>query len=134
MSCFMQHFRALEFVILCKDLPTLADGYRRSFDFWYRQAELLKPQAYEVRYETFVADFETQMRALSEFLQLPWADAMLAPGENARAKGYISTPSYEQVVQPINTKAVGRWRPYAQHFEPVVPVLRPYLDRWGYEA
>jgi tetratricopeptide (TPR) repeat protein len=134
MSCFMQHFRALEFVILCKDLPTLADGYRRSFDFWYRQAELLKPQAYEVRYETFVADFETQLRALSEFLQLPWADAMLAPGENARAKGYISTPSYEQVVQPINTKAVGRWRPYAQHFEPVVPVLRPYLDRWGYEA
>ncbi len=134
MSCFMQHFRALEFVILCKDLPTLADGYRRSFDFWYRQAELLKPQAYEVRYETFVSDFETQVRALGEFLQLPWADAMLAPGENARAKGYISTPSYEQVVQPINTKAVGRWRPYAQHFEPVMPVLRPYLDRWRYEA
>jgi tetratricopeptide (TPR) repeat protein len=134
MSCFMQHFRAFEFVVLCKDLPTLADGYRRSFDFWYQQVELLRPRVYEVRYESFVSGFETQVRALSEFLQLPWNDAMLAPGENARAKGYISTPSYEQVIQPINTRAVGRWRRYAQHFAPVMPVLQPYLERWGYES
>jgi tetratricopeptide (TPR) repeat protein len=134
MSNFMQHFRAFEFVILCRDLPTLADGYRRSFDFWYQQAELLRPHACEVRYESFVSQFETQVRSLSEFLELPWDEAMLAPGENARAKGYISTPSYEQVIQPINTRAVGRWRPYAQHFAPVLPLLQPYLERWGYDV
>ena len=115
-------------------LLALPDGYRRSFDFWYQQAQLLQPHAYEVRYESFVSDFEMQARALSEFLMLPWNEAMLAPGENARAKGYISTPSYEQVVQPINTRAVGRWRPYAKHFAAVLPLLQPYLARWGYEA
>ena len=57
---------------------------------------------------------------------------MLAPADHARAKGYISTPSYSQVVQPVNQKAVGRWLNYAAHFAPVIPQIRPYLERWNY--
>ena len=133
LSCYMQHFRALEFTMLCRDLPTLATGYRRAFDFWYRETALLKPTYREVRYESFVADFESQVRSLAEFLDLPWTDAMLQPGENARRKGFISTPSYSQVVKPVNTRAVGRWRAYERHFAAVLPTVQPYLDRWGYE-
>lgn len=132
MSCFMQHFRAPHFVMLCSDLQSLAVGYRRSFDFWYQQAALLSPNVLEVRYEKFVAGFEPEVRRLAEFLQLPWHDGMLAPAEHAQAKGFISTPSYSQVVQPVNQKAVGRWRAYEQHLVPVIPLLQPYLERWGY--
>jgi Sulfotransferase domain. len=132
LSCFMQHFRAPHFVMLCSDLQTLADGYRRSFDFWYEQAALLSPNILEVRYESFVTDFERGVREIAEFLRLPWDDRMLAPAEHARAKGYISTPSYSQVVQPVNQKAVGRWRAYERHLAPVIPRLQPYLQRWGY--
>ena len=134
MSCFMQHFTAPEFALLCRDLPTLASGYRQAFDFWYREAEALRPNVREIRYETFVADFERQLRDLAAFLQLPWTDAMLAPAEHARRKGFISTPSYSQVVQPVNRKSVDRWRAYERHFEAAVPVLEPYLQRWGYEG
>lgn len=132
LSCFMQHFRAPHFVMLCSDLQTLADGYQRSFDFWYRQSALLSPNVLEVRYESFVADFERGVREIAEFLHLPWHDGMLAPAEHARAKGYISTPSYSQVVQPVNQKAVGRWRAYERHLAPVIPRLRTYLQRWDY--
>lgn len=132
LSCFMQHFRAPHFVMLCSDLQTLADGYARSFDFWYRQSALLSPNVLEVRYEGFVADFERGVREIAEFLRLPWHDGMLAPAEHARAKGYISTPSYSQVVQPVNQKAVGRWRAYERHLAPVIPRLRTYLQRWDY--
>lgn len=132
LSCFMQHFRAPHFVMLCSDLQVLADGYRRSFDFWYEQAAMLSPNILEVRYESFVADFERGVREIAEFLRLPWHDSMLAPAEHARAKGYISTPSYSQVVQPVNQKAVGRWRAYERHLAPVIPRLLPYLQRWGY--
>ena len=119
-------------VMLCASLESLAEGYVRSFDFWYRQAAMLAPRVLEVRYETFVADFERGVREMAEFLQLPWHDAMLAPAEHARAKGYISTPSYSQVVQPVNQKAVGRWRPYRDRLAPIIPRLQPYLERWGY--
>jgi len=132
LSCFMQHFRAPHFVMLCSDLQTLADGYRRSFDFWYQQSAMLSPNVLEVRYESFVADFERGVREIAEFLRLPWHDGMLAPAEHARAKGYISTPSYSQVVQPVNQKAVGRWRAYERHLAPVIPQLQTYLRRWDY--
>lgn len=132
LSCFMQHFRAPHFVMLCASLQSLAEGYRRSFDFWYDQAAMLSPNVLEVRYEKFVADFEREVRSMADFLQLPWHGGMLAPAEHARAKGFISTPSYSQVVQPVNQQAVGRWRPYRDHLAPIIPLLQPYLERWGY--
>lgn len=134
MSCFMQHFTAPEFAMLCRDLPTLASGYRQAFDFWYQEAAALRPHVREIRYEDFVSDFERQVRELGTFLELPWVDAMLAPAEHARSKGFISTPSYSQVVQPVNRKSVDRWRAYESHFAAALPVLQPYLQRWGYEG
>jgi tetratricopeptide (TPR) repeat protein len=132
LSCFMQHFTAPEFALLCRDLPTLASGFRQSFDFWYQQAGLLNPPVREVRYETFVTDFDNQIRGVAEFLGVPFDTAMLAPAEHAKRKGFISTPSYSQVVQPVNRRSVDRWRAYEKHFASVLPALQPYLDRWNY--
>ncbi len=132
-SCFMQHFRAPEFALMCRDLPTLALGFRRAFDFWYQQESLLRPPVHEIRYERLVADFESQVRQISDFLQLPWVAAMLAPADHARAKGFISTPSYSQVVQPVHNESVGRWKHYERYFAGAIPQIQPYLDRWAYE-
>jgi tetratricopeptide (TPR) repeat protein len=132
LSCFFQHFRAPDLAMLCRDLPTLADAYRRSFDFWYQQVPLLGTATYELKYERFVTDFPVEVARLAEFLELPWNDALLAPGEHARAKGYISTPSYTQVVEPVSSKPVGRWKNYERYFQDVLPALEPYLRRWDY--
>jgi Flp pilus assembly protein TadD len=133
LSCYMQHFRTPDFALLCSDLNALAIGYRRTFDFWYEQKRLLQPKSLELRYETFIDNFQEQTRGILEFLELPWNDAVLRPQETARVKGFISTPSYSQVIEPVHKKAVGRWRPYARHFAPVLPILEPYMERWGYE-
>lgn len=132
LSCFMQHFRAPEFALLCRDLPTLARGFCRSFGFWYQQAALLDPVVLEIRYEDFVSDFEARARQITAFLDLPWDPAQARPAEHARARGYISTPSYAQVIEPVNQRAVGRWRPYAPYFDEALEILKPWLDRWGY--
>jgi tetratricopeptide (TPR) repeat protein len=134
LSCFMQHFRAPEFALLCRDLPTLARGYRRSFDFWYEQLPLLQPVVREIRYETFVDAFEAESRDIMAFLGLDWAAAQRAPAAHAMSKGFISTPSYAQVIEPVNRRAVGRWKPYEAWFGEALSVLQPYLDRWGYTA
>lgn len=133
LSCFMQHFRA-EFAWQCRDLDTLAVAYHRSFAFWYEQAAILRPAVLEVRYESLVADFERHVRELADFLELPWTDALLAPWARARDRGFISSPSYAQVLQPVHSGSVGRWRAYERHFAPMLGQLRPWLGRWGYEA
>ena len=86
----------------------------------------------ELRYETLTRDFAGQIHGLLGFLRLPWHDSVLRPHETARAKGYISTPSYSQVIEPVSNKSVGRWRSFERHFEPVLPIIAPYLERWGY--
>ena len=134
LSCFMQHFRTPDFAFLCSDLQSLAVGYSRSFDFWYQQQELLKPKSLELRYETFAENFAAETRAILEFLALPWNDAVLRPQDTARDKRFISTPSYSQVIEPVSNKSVGRWHSYERGLSPVLPIIEPYLRRWGYEG
>jgi hypothetical protein len=132
LSCYMQQFRAPEFALLCNSPLSLARGYQRTMDFWFRQSEILQPHALEVRYETLVTEFEREVRAIMRFLALPWDDRVLQPARHAQEKGYISTPSYSQVVAPISAKSVDRWRHYSGMFGQVVPIVQPQLDRWGY--
>jgi hypothetical protein len=132
LSCFLQDFRAPELALLCRDLTTLANAYSRTFGFWYSQWPLLRPRSYELRYEELAADFAAAVGKVCEFLQLPWHEAVLAPGERARAKGFISTPSYSQVLEPVNTRSVGRWKHYERHFSAVLPILMPWIERFGY--
>jgi tetratricopeptide (TPR) repeat protein len=132
LSCYMQQFRAPDFALLCRSIESLALGFRRTFDYWYAQSELLTPAVHELKYEDFVRDFESGTRAIADFLELPWAESMLRPAERAQAKGYISTPSYAQVTQPVNQKSVDRWRRYEKYFGGALPPLEPYLARWGY--
>lgn len=133
-SCFAQHFRAPDLAMLCRDLPTLASTYKIAFDFWYQQLPLVPAKAFELSYEKLVADFPGEIRRLADFLDLPWDEVMLAPARHAIAKGFVATPSYTQVVRPVNAQSIGRWTGYRHHFETVLPLLEPYLDRWGYSV
>ena len=134
LSCYMQHFRAPEFALLCNSPLSLARGYQRTIDFWFEQSEILRPDTLQVRYETLVTEFEREVRSIIHFLRLPWDDRVLQPRHHAREKGYISTPSYSQVVRPISARSVDRWLHYAGMFEPVLPIVQPQLDRWNYAA
>jgi hypothetical protein len=59
---------------------------------------------------------------------------MLNYDKRAREKGFIATPSYTEVVQPISARRKDRWRRYEREFEPLLPILKPMLDHWGYEV
>jgi tetratricopeptide (TPR) repeat protein len=132
LSCFLQHFRSPRLAFACRDLSTLAQAYCNAFGFWYSQSSLLRPLSHELFYEQLTANFAVEVRRLSAFLELPWNEAMLAPGEHARAKGFINTPSYAQVLAPVNSRSVGRWRHYERHFGEALTHLMPWIERWGY--
>ena len=132
LSCYMQQFRAPDFALLCRSIESLALGFRRTFDYWYAQNAQLGQAVHELKYEDFVRDVESGTRAVTDFLELPWHESMLRPAERAQAKGFISTPSYAQVTQPVNQKSVDRWRRYEKYFATALPPLEPYLERWSY--
>lgn len=133
LSCFMQPFRSPAFMVLCSSLERLARGYVDAFEHWYRHVEVFAPRVLEWRYESVVSRFDDHVARLGQFLDVADASPMARFAEHARSKGYISTPSYAQVTQGIHGKAVNRWHAYRKAFEPVLPILRPMMERLGYD-
>jgi tetratricopeptide (TPR) repeat protein len=83
------------------------------------------------RYENVVDEFETEVRALIDFLGLGWEQALFDYQLTAKSRD-IRTPSSSQVIQPLYTSSIGKWKHYqewiANRFEP----LDKWVEKWGY--
>jgi Flp pilus assembly protein TadD len=132
LSCYMQSFRSPAFMVLCSSLQRLAHGYAQAFEQWHRHVDVFAPHVLEWRYESVVGQFDDQVARLGRFLETADASPMTRFAEHARDKRFISTPSYAQVTEGVHRKALGRWRNYREQFDPVLPMLRPWIDRLGY--
>lgn len=134
MSCYMQNFRAALLAAASQSLEHLARAYVVAMESWLHHVGVFKPDVFVSRHEDLIADAPGQTRRIAAFLGLDDAESMLKFDVRAREKGYIKTPSYTQVIEPINARGVGRWQRYREYIEPVLPILQPMLEHWGYDA
>ena len=134
LSCYMQNFRAPVLAVAGRSLGHLARAYVAAMENWLYHVEVFAPDVFISRYEDLVADTPGQTRRIADFLGMGEADLLLNFSARAREKGHIKTPSYTQVIEPINTKGIGRWQRYREYLEPALPILAPMLDHWGYTA
>ena len=86
----------------------------------------------DLRHEDMLADFDGETRRVCEFLGLDWDAAMRDFAGSARLRD-IKTPSSAQVVRGLNAEGAGQWRRYREQLEPVLPVLAPWVERFGYK-
>jgi predicted Zn-dependent protease len=132
LSCYMQNFRSAVLAVAGQSLEYLAHAYMAAMENWLHHVNVFRPDVFVSHYEDLVADTPGQTRRIASFLGLQDAEAMLRFDARAREKGHIKTPSYLQVIEPINRKGLGRWHRYREYFEPVLPILQPMLEHWGY--
>ncbi len=127
LSCYMQNFgEANGFSHDLADCGFFYRQYAALMDHW---RSVLEGPFFELQYETLVANPEPTVRALLNYCGLPWDDACLRFHENPRV---VHTASYQQVHEPLYTRSVGRWRPYAAYLTPLIEELGdlvPETDR-----
>lgn len=133
LSGFMQAFKANPAMVQFETLEGSAAFYAAVMDLWRQYERVLTLSVHRIRYEDLIANFEAETRRMLAFLGLPWDHAVLGYAERAKTRT-IATPSYHQVVQPIYARSVGRWRNYRGAFADALPLLRPSLAAFGYEA
>lgn len=133
LSGFIQAFKPNAAMVHFGSLDGAARFYAQVMGLWQHYVRVLAPAALPVRYEDLVADLEGQTRRILDFLDLPWDDAVLGYRERAKTRS-IATPSYHQVVEPIYRRSVNRWHNYAAAFEPLLPILAPFIEAFGYGA
>lgn len=95
----------------------------------YRQK--LRLDLLEHRYEAMVEDFDGRVRATCEFIGAPWADTMRRFDQHASVADFRS-PSALQVRRPLYGEGMAQWRRYAAQMEPVLPILEPWVKKFGY--
>lgn len=90
---------------------------RKAAEYWAasvtrgRQAgndPAVAPRYYEIRYEDIVKEPVVTLKKLFEFIGEPWDERVLAFHEVSR--NLAGESSAEQVSQPLNSRALGRWK------------------------
>lgn len=110
-------------------LETAALHYVRVMDLVQHYRAEMALRYLPVRYEDMVDDQEATVRSMLDFIGEPFDPACLAFHENRR---YARTASYAQVTEKLYDRSRFRYRHYRAHLEPVIPLLRPVIERLGY--
>jgi Flp pilus assembly protein TadD len=131
LSCYQQQFGMNVGMAQFLELDRAAAYYDVVMQLMDVCRARLALQLHEVRYEDVVTDLEASARGLAAFLGAPFDPAMLRYRETALRRD-VNTPSARQVVQPLYTRSVARWRRYESALAPVLPVLNAWAVRLGY--
>jgi tetratricopeptide (TPR) repeat protein len=133
LSNFMQFFRLNNAMATSLSLNDAAMAYHEVMSLWIHYEQTIHPDFHLVRYEDLVDDTEKEAGALLAFLSVEWDERVLKFYDHARRKTRISTPSYEQVTQPVYKRAKYRWKAYEKYFTDLEHLLAPYVDYFGYD-
>lgn len=132
LSCFMTRFQPTGLGANFLTLENTALLYDEMMQLWTASEELLPINTHRVRYERLVENAEAELRPVADFLGLEWKPELLDHLATAGKRAFIKTPSYAQVMEPVNRKPVGRWMRYRKQLEPVLPILTPWAERMAY--
>ncbi|MEL1265635.1 tetratricopeptide repeat-containing sulfotransferase family protein [Pseudoxanthomonas putridarboris] len=134
LSCYMQAFGLNGGALAFASLASTAQAYAQVMSYWEEQKQRVGCAIHALRYEDLVADFEGTMQGVVRFLGFPWCDGFRDFHQRARRQAErIRTPSYAQVIRPVDAAAVHRWRGYRRYFEgDVLELLSPWAERYGY--
>jgi hypothetical protein len=105
-------------------ITELGSNYRGYVELMAHFDCVLPGRIHRVIYEDMVADPETEVRRLLDYLGLPFETSCLRFYETRRT---VLTPSSEQVRRPITSDAVDYWRHFEPWLGPLIQSLGPVL-------
>jgi len=132
LSCAMQRFQFNDAMVNFFDLERTAATYAAVMELWLHYRQAMSLPWLEYRYEDLVEDFRGTLEKVFDFVGLPWHEDVMAYAEKAKDQ-VVTTPSYRQVTNKIDTRAAGRWRRYQDELAPILPVLQPLVRSFGYD-
>jgi hypothetical protein len=132
LSCYMQNFQLNDAMANFLDIADAARLYGDVMTLWQQYLSLLPMTVHTVRYESIIENFDETVSDVLNFLGLAWDDSVRNYAETARLRERINTPSYNQVTQPIYTRANGRWERYGEHLRPVLGDLLRWAEQFDY--
>lgn len=129
-SCFHTNFAFNAGTANFTNLEHTARYYAANWTLITQTLAELPLDWFELRYESLVRDFDTTTQALCAFLGAEWTEELRKFDRTAQRRG-VSTASATQVRQGLYDGS-GGWRRYEKQLATVEPILRPWIEKFGY--
>jgi tetratricopeptide (TPR) repeat protein len=133
LSCFQQSFVLNSEMVYFTVLEGCFARYRDVMDLFERFRSELDLRLHTVRYEDLVTDLDGVGRRTFDFLGIQPNESFKDFHRIAKEKS-VRTPSRDQVIKPIYDSSRYRWKHYASQVAPYIPLVQPFIDRYGYES
>jgi len=128
-SCFRRHF---EIGPASFELLELEDA-ARFYDSVMQLVETCRTRmslpVFEQRYEDMIANLEQRLDSICDFIGIEPCDTM---GQLDGPRKDIRSASAAQIRRGLYAGGSGHWRRYRKHLEPILPILAPWVRRFGY--
>jgi hypothetical protein len=131
LSSFRRRFRINPTTFALLDLEDSAHLYAATMQFADSLRGKIAIDEYMLIYERLIADFDTEARAVCDFIGVPWRDDLIEFAERAK-RGGVNSASSDQIARGLYTGNTSHWRRYREQMEPVLPILKPWIDKFGY--
>lgn len=133
LSCFMQNFKLNNANANFLDLKDAASFYNSVMNLWEQYISVFKVNYHIIKYEDIVLDFEKSVQKVLNFLELPWSNNVFEFYKTAQNRNKISSASYDQVIKPIYSKSVDKWKKYEKQISEILPILKPWINKFNYK-
>ena len=130
LSCFSQHFSANGINRHFLDIESTANmvakvqALNEAVDARFPDANIV-----DVRYESFVADPESTLRAILERLGLDFEPEVFDP---TRDTSIQQTPSFLEAKKMVHSNRTERWRRYEPHLRSPCQILDEWIQKSGW--
>ena len=106
---------------LYNNVFNLFESYEHNFEIKYHQ----------IKYENVVTDFKKEISQLLGFLNLKYEKSLEQFYKTGISRTKINTPSYNQVVNPLYSSSIGRWKKYKKIIN-TEKKLKKWIEKFNY--
>ena len=124
-SCVLTSFKMNDGMVNFQNITTTSFFYNECFELLFKYFYYFEVNYHEVKYENVVLNFKDEINKLLNFLNLEYEESINNFHNTAMQREKINTPSYDQVVQPIYSSSINRYKNFNE-----IKKIKPDIKRW----
>ena len=131
LSCYFSFFSINEAMINFLNWENTIDFYNNVFNLFEHYENELKFDYFSIKYEDLIANFEKNITQLLSFIGLKYENNLKNFNLTAKKRDKISTPSYSQVINPLYSTSIGRWKNFSKNKNAEADLIK-WIDKFSY--
>lgn len=132
LSCFTQNFLLNSAMINFLDLERSAILYDKAMQIWQNSIKLINLNTHIIKYEDLISNFDNEIKKMLSFLGVGWEKNIKNYKKLLVKKERIRTPSYNQVIQPIYSSSINKWKNYEKELLPIKSIVQKWITYFNY--